>query len=159
MNTLQQILQHLTIQKQTVTCAESCTGGLLAGELTRLSGSSAIFSYGFVTYSNLAKQELLGVSETTLQQFGAVSWETVKEMANGALQKANADYALAISGIAGPTGGTPNKPVGTVCFGLALKNKTITQIKHFSGSRDEIRQQAVEYALQFLFENLYKTIS
>ncbi|MBQ9724599.1 MAG: nicotinamide-nucleotide amidohydrolase family protein, partial [Neisseriaceae bacterium] len=111
MNTLQQILQHLTIQKQTVTCAESCTGGLLAGELTRLSGSSAIFSYGFVTYSNLAKQELLGVSETTLQQFGAVSWETVKEMANGALQKANADYALAISGIAGPTGGTPNKPV------------------------------------------------
>ncbi|MBP3221176.1 MAG: nicotinamide-nucleotide amidohydrolase family protein [Neisseriaceae bacterium] len=155
MNTLQQILQHLTIQKQTVTCAESCTGGLLAGELTRLSGSSAIFSYGFVTYSNLAKQELLGVSETTLQQFGAVSVETVKEMANGALQKANADYAIAISGIAGPTGGTPNKPVGTVCFGLATKNQTLTQSKHFSGSRDEIRQQAVDYALQLLKENLY----
>ena len=155
MNSLQQILQHLSEKKQTVSSAESCTGGLLAGELTRLSGSSAIFSYGFVTYSNLAKQELLGVSETTLQQFGAVSVETVVEMANGALQKANADYALAISGIAGPTGGTPNKPVGTVCFGLALKNKTITQIKHFSGNRDEIRQQAVEYALQFLFENLY----
>ena len=76
-------------------------------------------------------------------------------MANGALQKANADYALAISGIAGPTGGTPNKPVGTVCFGLATKNQTLTQSKHFSGSRDEIRQQAVDYALQLLKENLY----
>ena len=155
MNKLQQILQHLTEKKQTVSSAESCTGGLLAGELTRLSGSSAIFTHGFVTYSNAAKHELLGVKNETLQQFGAVSQQTVAEMANGALQKAHADYALAISGIAGPTGGTAEKPVGTVCFGLATKNQTQTQTKHFSGSRDEVRQQAVDYALQLLKENLY----
>ena len=155
MNSLQQILQHLTEKKQTVTTAESCTGGLLAGELTRLSGSSAIFTHGFVTYSNAAKHELLGVSQETLQQFGAVSSQTVAEMANGALQKAQADYALSVSGIAGPTGGTADKPVGTVCFGLATKNQTQTQTKHFSGSRDEIRQQAVEYALQMLINYLY----
>lgn len=155
MNKLQQILQHLTQHKQTVSTAESCTGGLLAGELTRLSGSSAIFSHGFVTYSNAAKHELLGVKNETLQQFGAVSQQTVAEMAHGALQKAQADYALAISGIAGPTGGTADKPVGTVCFGLATKNQTQTQTKHFSGSRDEVRQQAVDYALQLLKENLY----
>ena len=155
MNKLQQILQHLTQHKQTVSSAESCTGGLLAGELTRLSGSSAIFTHGFVTYSNAAKHELLGVKNETLQQFGAVSQQTVAEMANGALQKAHADYALAISGIAGPTGGTADKPVGTVCFGLATKNQTQTQTKHFSGSRDEVRQQAVDYALQLLKENLY----
>ena len=155
MNKLQQILQHLTEKKQTVSSAESCTGGLLAGELTRLSGSSAIFSHGFVTYSNAAKHELLGVKNETLQQFGAVSQQTVAEMAHGALQKAHTDYALAISGIAGPTGGTTEKPVGTVCFGLATKNQTQTQTKHFSGSRDEIRQRAVDYALQLLKENLY----
>ena len=155
MNKLQQILQHLTQHKQTVSSAESCTGGLLAGELTRLSGSSAIFTHGFVTYSNAAKHELLGVKNETLQQFGAVSQQTVAEMAHGALQKAHADYALAVSGIAGPTGGTADKPVGTVCFGLATKNQTQTQTKHFSGSRDEIRQQAVDYALQLLKENLY----
>lgn len=155
MNKLQQILQHLTQHKQTVSTAESCTGGLLAGELTRLSGSSAIFTHGFVTYSNAAKHELLGVKNETLQQFGAVSQQTVAEMAHGALQKAHADYALAVSGIAGPTGGTADKPVGTVCFGLATKNQSQTQTKHFSGSRDEIRQQAVDYALQLLKENLY----
>ena len=156
MNSLQQILQHLTEKKQTVTTAESCTGGLLAGELTRLSGSSAVFTHGFVTYSNAAKHELLGVSQETLQQFGAVSSQTVAEMANGALQKAQADYALSVSGIAGPTGGTKDKPVGTVWFGLAIQNQTWTQCQMFSGNRDEIRQQAVQFALQFLQQHLYK---
>lgn len=159
MDTLQYILHHLNTHKQIVCTAESCTGGLLAGELTRLPGSSAIFTHGWVTYSNFAKMQQLGVRSDTLQKYGAVSKQTVQEMANAALRIAQANYAIAISGIAGPTGGSADKPIGTVCFALCTKKQIITEIKYFPDSRDAVRQQAVEYALQLLKENLYSTTS
>lgn len=154
MTALQTIAEHLTRHRQTVTCAESCTGGLLAAEFTRLPGSSAWFETGFVTYSNEAKQRLLGVSADSLRQYGAVSETVVHEMAAGARRAADADYALSISGIAGPGGGSPEKPVGTVCFGLADRQTTYARTARFNGNRDEIRRQAVDFALAFLNETL-----
>ena len=114
MDYLQQIADKLIAAGKSVSCAESCTGGLLAAEFTRLSGSSAWFNMSWVTYSNEAKQRLLGVSPQTLDAYGAVSEQTVHEMAAGARRLADADYALSISGIAGPSGGSAEKPVGTV---------------------------------------------
>lgn len=151
---LQEVTQQLAQRGETITCAESCTGGLLAAALTRLPGSSAWFETGFVTYSNEAKQRLLGVSADSLRQYGAVSEAVVHEMAAGARQAADADYALSISGIAGPDGGSPEKPVGTVCFGLADRQTTYARTARFSGNRDEIRRQAVDFALAFLNEIL-----
>lgn len=151
---LQEVTQQLAQRGETITCAESCTGGLLAAALTRLPGSSAWFETGFVTYSNEAKQRLLGVSADSLRQYGAVSEAVVHEMAAGARQAADADYALSISGIAGPGGGSPEKPVGTVCFGLADRQTTYARTARFNGNRDEIRRQAVDFALAFLNEIL-----
>ena len=145
---------RLAARGLTVSCAESCTGGLLAAEFTRLPGSSAWFETGFVTYSNEAKQRLLGVSADSLRQYGAVSETVVHEMAAGARRAADADYALSISGIAGPGGGSAEKPVGTVCFGLADRQTTYARTARFSGNRDEIRRQAVDFALAFLNETL-----
>lgn len=139
-----------------VTCAESCTGGLLAAQLTRLPGSSAWFEIGYVTYSNHAKSQLLKVNETTLNHYGAVSEECVREMALGALIAAKADYALSISGIAGPSGGTAETPVGTVWFGLATKQRISAQQQHFFGNRDEIRTKSVDFALTLLHQYLYR---
>lgn len=150
MNVLNSLTAKLSAKQLTVTCAESCTGGLLAGELTRLSGSSTWFETGFVTYSNEAKHKLLGVREETLAQYGAVSRQTVEEMAAGALKAADADFALSISGIAGPTGGSAEKPVGTVWFGLASAESVEAKSVKFEGGRDEIRAQAVAYALAWL---------
>lgn len=132
MSHLQTIAEHLTSRRQTVTCAESCTGGLLAGALTSLSGSSQWFHQSFVTYSNQAKQERLGVMPDTLLKHGAVSRETVYEMARGAKAVAQADYALSISGIAGPGGGSAAKPVGTVWFGLATPEGSFEQTALFT---------------------------
>ena len=154
MSHLQTIAEHLTSRRQTVTCAESCTGGLLAGALTSLSGSSQWFHQSFVTYSNQAKQDLLGVMPDTLLKHGAVSRETVYEMARGAKAVAQADYALSISGIAGPGGGSAAKPVGTVWFGLATPEGSFEQTVLFPGDRGAVRAQAVEYALAFLAEHL-----
>lgn len=154
MSHLQTIAEHLTNRRQTVTCAESCTGGLLAGALTSLSGSSQWFHQSFVTYSNQAKQERLGVMPDTLLKHGAVSRETVYEMARGAKAVAQADYALSISGIAGPSGGSAAKPVGTVWFGLATPEGSFEQNALFTGDREAVRAQAVEYALAFLAEHL-----
>lgn len=148
--TLSALTDRLRERGQTVTCAESCTGGLLAAELTRLPGSSAWFGTGFITYSNEAKQQLLGVKANTLDFYGAVSEETVREMALGALIAAKADYALSISGIAGPGGGSEAKPVGTVWFGLASKQRIWAETAFFEGGRDSIRAQAVQFALEFL---------
>lgn len=134
-----------------VATAESCTGGWLAQALTAVAGSSAWFERGFVVYSNSAKCEMLGVETTTLVCFGAVSPETAKAMAEGALRASHADVAIAITGIAGPSGGTPEKPVGTVCFALAGKTvdtKNVTH--HFAGDRRAIRFQSVMTALQLL---------
>lgn len=132
-----------------ITCAESCTGGWVAKSITDIAGSSAWFDRGFVTYRNTAKHDLLGVSEATLDEFGAVSEETVREMAQGALHAANADLALSVSGIAGPDGGSEAKPVGTVWFGFADREGRILAVKQqFSGDRESIRLQAVVFSLQ-----------
>lgn len=135
--------------------AESCTGGLVAEATTRIAGSSAWFDRGFVTYSNAAKIDMLGVNSKTLEKFGAVSEQTAKEMAIGALKNSAAQIAGSITGIAGPDGGTLEKPVGTVCFAWVGQNLPVsasTQI--FSGNRETIRQQAAIYMMAGLIERL-----
>ncbi|CNF35998.1 competence damage-inducible protein A [Yersinia rohdei] len=137
-----------------VTCAESCTGGWVAKVLTDIAGSSAYFDRGFVTYSNKAKHDLLGVKESTLEKYGAVSEAVVQEMALGALREAKADFAVSISGIAGPDGGSAEKPVGTVWFAFATNEGLVVASKqHFCGDRDAVRLQATVFALQTLLDD------
>jgi len=132
-----------------VVSAESCTGGWVAKQITDLAGSSAIFDRGFVTYSNQAKQDMLGVSINTLDKYGAVSEQVVIEMVAGALENSQADIALSISGVAGPGGGTEEKPVGMVCFGWMKRGKEAkAETIIFTGDRDEIRRQAVDFSLK-----------
>lgn len=148
---LKHIATFLTLSHRLITVAESCTGGLLSAALTTLPGSSEWFDRGFITYSNAAKKELLGVSEDILVHYGAVSEETAKAMAKGALQNSHSHIALAITGIAGPDGGSVEKPVGTVWFGLADKyGVSQVTLQIFSGTRDSIREQAVSFALHWL---------
>ncbi|MDP2827414.1 MAG: nicotinamide-nucleotide amidase [Sulfuricellaceae bacterium] len=129
--------------------AESCTGGWVGEAVTAISGSSAWYDRGFITYTNESKQEMLGVSSATLEQFGAVSEETVREMAAGALRHSRANISVAISGIAGPTGGSPGKPVGTVCLAWAVRDGTVESERClFAGDRQAVRRQAVERALR-----------
>ncbi len=130
--------------------AESCTGGGLSYWLTSVPGSSEWFERGFVTYSNSAKIDMLGVSSETLEEFGAVSEEVVNEMADGALTYSAADVSIAITGVAGPGGGTPDKPVGTVWLAWSHSVTTLTKQYHFEGDRQSIRQQAIEQALSVL---------
>lgn len=147
----------LASSRRTVTTAESCTGGLLAKMLTDISGSSEYFKTGFVTYSNEAKVELLGVNPETLKAHGAVAEPTAREMAAGALKRAGAGFALAITGIAGPTGGTPSKPVGTVCIALATQSSVHSpqscvsaRTFNFPGDREMIRDRSAKMALTML---------
>jgi nicotinamide-nucleotide amidase len=141
---------------RTVACAESCTGGLVSGALTEVAGSSAVFQSGFVTYSDQAKIKMLGVNAELIETFGAVSVAVVWAMAQGALAKSGADIAVAISGVAGPDGGSAKKPVGTVVFAVAEKGKdpeeVIADRKEFGAdeSRAEIRMAATLYALELL---------
>ena len=133
--------------------AESCTGGLIAGAITEVAGSSAWFDRGFVTYSNPAKVEMLGVRPRTLATAGAVSEATAAEMAAGALARSRADVAVAVTGIAGPDGGTPDKPVGTVCFAWARRGAApVTATHHFPGDRAAVRAATVAMALQGLID-------
>lgn len=135
--------------------AESCTGGGVAQAVTGIAGSSAWFERGYVTYSNESKQELLGVSLDTLTRHGAVSEAVVREMAMGAIRRSRAQVSLAVSGIAGPDGGTPEKPVGTVCFAWCVKDRTcISRMHHLNGNRAEVRAQAARIALQGVAEML-----
>ncbi|WP_058554869.1 nicotinamide-nucleotide amidase [Thiohalocapsa sp. ML1] len=127
--------------------AESCTGGWIAKCVTDIAGSSGWLDRGFVTYSNAAKQDLLGVSAETLAVHGAVSEPVVREMAAGALARSAAQVAVAVSGVAGPGGGTDDKPVGRVCFGFALPGAVTTETRSFSGDRESVRRQAVAHAL------------
>ena len=137
--------------------AESCTGGMVAEAITSVAGCSAWFDRGFVTYSNQAKIDMLGVSAQTLETFGAVSEETAREMALGVLKHSPAHIAGSITGIAGPNGGTADKPVGTVCFAWAEINQpTITMTKNFDGNRREIRQQATTFLMRQLIDQLKK---
>ena len=138
-----------------ITTAESCTGGGIASAITDIAGSSAWFDRTFVTYSNDAKQEMLGVKASTLEQYGAVSEPVVTQMVQGAVQKAKASIGVAVSGIAGPGGGTDTKPVGTVCFGFYDCHGWLqTETQYFSGDRQEIRHQVVAHALSRLIEYL-----
>ncbi len=134
----------------TVATAESCTGGLLAKLLTDVPGSSAYFKEGFITYSNDAKMSLIGVPSSTLERFGAVSEPTAIAMAEGARRTADADYALSITGIAGPDGGSDEKPVGTVCIGLATRDATSVRTFRFTGDRDMIRSRSAQMAMTLL---------
>ena len=139
-----------------ITTAESCTGGLVAATIVNVSGASGCFNEGYITYANEAKVRVLGVSEESIRSYGVVSDVVVIEMAEGVLNKANADIAVAVSGIAGPLGGSPEKPVGTVYIGICLRNKTDKSLTktsyefHFEGDRSEIRNKTVEEALKII---------
>ncbi len=139
-----------------IASAESCTGGLVSALITEIAGSSQVFDCGFVVYSNLAKEKNLGVSAKTLNNFGAVSEEVAKEMAIGALKNSNANLSIAITGIAGPNGGSQEKPVGLVYISSFndLKNNLIIEKFNFSGNRSQIRNLAVASAVEILITNL-----
>ncbi len=141
-----------------LTTAESCTGGWVAQSITAIAGSSGWFERGFVTYSNAAKIDMLGVTETTLERHGAVSEATARAMAQGALAHSGANWAVSITGIAGPGGGSPEKPVGTVCFAWASKEGGCeAQTCHFNGERAKVRELSVRHALFSLLQRLSST--
>lgn len=146
----------LKAQNMTLATAESCTGGMIAKLITDLSGVSSVFEGAVVSYSNEVKKRVLGVREETLSLYGAVSEQTAREMCLGARRITGADIAVSTTGIAGPTGGTSTKPVGTVCFGIAFKDECRTFTMHFGEtlSRDEIRCCACEFALSLISERL-----
>ena len=152
------LVESLQAAGKTVTTAESCTGGWIAKALTDVPGSSACFAYGIVSYSNAAKESLLGVTKQALLDNGAVSEATVAEMAKGALNLSGADISVAVSGVAGPGGGSDEKPVGMVCFAWTARTSdqifTETAVKHFSGGRDSVRIQTVDHALAGIQERL-----
>ena len=135
----------------TISVAESCTGGSLSHTITSIPGASSYFDCGYITYSNQSKVEMLGVDTQTIKTYGAVSEEVALEMVIGATTKSHSDVAISITGVAGPTGGTPEKPVGTVCFGFFCDGKTSTSKQLFSGDRANIVSQSVSYAMRQLF--------
>lgn len=150
----EKVVKELQKKRYTITTAESCTGGLLAGRILNVSGASAVYNEGHITYSNEAKERLLGVQHSTLQQFGAVSKETAAEMASGAAKAANANVGLSTTGIAGPTGGTPEKPVGLVYVACCINGEVTVEECRFKGDREQNRNAAVEAALQLLWKTL-----
>lgn len=153
MNTPELVLdlaRELKARGHTMATAESCTGGLIAGACTEVSGSSDWFERGFVTYSNAAKTELLGVPATLIETHGAVSEEVARAMAAGAVQQSHAQVAVAVTGVAGPSGGSAAKPVGTVCFGWATPAGVVSEVRRFTGDRAAVRAATVRHALQRL---------
>lgn len=144
------VVRLLEKYELTVATAESCTGGLLAGRLVDVPGVSEVFREGFITYSNKAKRKTLDVSKATLKKYGAVSRQTAKEMATGAVFAADADTSLSVTGIAGPDGGTEKKPVGLVFIGCYMNDKVTVEEYHFEGDRSQIREQSVNSALNLL---------
>ncbi len=153
------IFEHIikTLPPKKITFAESCTGGLIVSNLTKHSGSSNCFDGSVVSYANRIKEEWLGVSHITLEKYGAVSEQTVKEMLLGAIEIAKSDYAIAVSGIAGPTGGTPEKPVGTVYIGVCDRKNLKVELHHFKGDRNYIQYQAMMNGIRMFinFSELY----
>ena len=147
---LTQISESLLARGWMLATAESCTGGLIAGACTALAGSSQWFERGFVSYSNAAKTELLGVPAALIAAHGAVSEPVARAMAEGAVAHSHAQVALAVTGVAGPSGGTPAKPVGTVWFGWQVDGQTHSEVQHFAGNRAAVRAQTVQHALQRL---------
>jgi nicotinamide-nucleotide amidase len=153
MSIAQDVFEELLKRAHLLATAESCTGGMVAASITDIAGSSAVFDRGFVTYSNTAKTEMLGVSKTLIEAHGAVSEAVVKAMAKGALTHSRATIAVAITGIAGPTGGTETKPVGLVHFCCAtIKNAERHERKLFLGDRTTVRALACEHALRMIYQ-------
>ena len=150
MTTAEKLVKVLTEKKMTCATAESCTGGGVGFAITAVSGSSAVFWGGIISYDNSVKREVLGVPEEVLLTTGAVSSECAAAMAEGARLRLKTDLAVSITGIAGPGGGSAEKPVGLVWFGLASKAGTITEKKVFPGDRESVRLAAIEHALQLL---------
>lgn len=149
----QKVGERLRRGRWRLTTAESCTGGWIAQEITAVAGSSEWFEYGFITYANRAKQDLLGVPSSVLAQHGAVSEATVRAMAVGALERSAANFSIAVSGIAGPGGGSPTKPVGTVWLAWAAPNSQVRAREyHFSGDRQSVRHAAVAAGLRGLLD-------
>jgi nicotinamide-nucleotide amidase len=151
---VQTLSQLLTDQSLILSVAESCTGGCLSALLTSISGSSTYFDRGYITYSNQAKMDMLDVDAEILEQFGAVSEQSALEMVNGVIQNSHSDVAVSITGIAGPTGGTVEKPVGMVCFGFCVKDKHFVKTQHFSGDRETVVANSVDFAIQTLVDEL-----
>ena len=151
---MKRLITLLQKQNKKIAVAESCTGGLITKMLTDVSGASSVFGYGVTAYANEAKQKLLGVKEETLNTFGAVSENTVREMASGVLELAEADISIAISGIAGPNNDGSTKPVGTVCIAVATAEKCYATTFVFAGKRSEIRRRAAKMALNMAYDEL-----
>lgn len=152
------LVADLMLKKQFyLATAESCTGGLIAGACTDLAGSSQWFDRGFVTYSNAAKTDMLGVDAALIAQFGAVSEQVAAAMAQGAVKQSAAQVSVAVTGVAGPTGGSAEKPVGTVWIGWHVNGQTTTKLCHFEGDRATVRALTVQRALQGLIERLQST--
>lgn len=152
----EKVVNLLISEGLTITTAESCTGGMIGAALVNVSGVSSVYHQGFITYSNKAKQKELNVKSKTLKKYGAVSKQTARQMAKGAARHAKADVAVAVTGIAGPDGGTDQKPVGTVFIGCYFKGKTKVKEFHFEGSRSEIRELTVKNALAFVYRQVTK---
>lgn len=150
----EQIVEKASLAGKTISTAESCTGGMIASAITSISGSSKIFGYGFVTYSNEAKLTLLGVPDDIVKANGAVSEEVALSMSYGALMKSGADLALSVTGIAGPTGGTASKPVGMVYISISTNNHSFVNKFLFEGSRDEIRNAALNKGLSMILSEI-----
>ena len=146
------LVKMLTQKRMTISTAESCTGGLIAGRIINVSGASSVYNEGFITYSNEAKEKYLGVKHETLEQYGAVSHETVEEMAKGCAAASGADVALVSSGIAGPEGGTDDKPVGLVYVACFVKGNVKVIRKIYDGNRQEVRSQAVSTAIELAID-------
>ncbi len=152
----EQVVSKLKERGWHVAAAESCTGGLISGRLVNVAGVSEVFGEGYVTYSNEAKHRLLGVSEKALKDYGAVSSQVAEQMARGVMEAAGAQAAIAVTGIAGPDGGTAEKPVGLVYIGCCIQGEIVVTENHFKGSREEIRQNTVEAALKLLLNCISK---
>lgn len=152
------IVKLLEKHELSISTAESCTGGLLSARLINVPGVSEVFKEGIVTYTNKSKRKRLDVSKSTLKKYGAVSKQTAKEMAEGIAFNSDSDVSLSITGIAGPDGGTDEKPVGLVYIGLYVKGKVISEEFHFSGNRRQVREQSVEAALNMLLKYLEEHI-
>ena len=152
------VVAKLLEKGYTVSTAESCTGGLLAGTILNVSGASGVYNEGYITYSNEAKERLVGVTHQTLEQYGAVRSQTAKEMAEGAAKAAQAEIGLSTTGIAGPSGGTPEKPVGLIYIGCHVNGETYVKECRFQGNREENRNAAVEAVLELLYELLTKEV-
>lgn len=158
MSVLRKMSAALKSTGSTLALAESCTGGLISMKITQDSGSSDYFIGSAVTYSNISKSRILGVSPETLSKFGAVSEEAAIEMAKGAAEAFLSDYAASVTGIAGPNGGTKRKPVGTVCIGLTDGRRSLAFTKHFEGTREEVREQTAEEVFELLAEFITEKI-